>query len=229
MDGETGVDEKISSRRILNMEEWLKIKSKYLRGDVIALIAREYQISRKTIDSRAKREGWGKKGSRKESFDKKIDEETEGALIDSYKVAVDEANEKHLEKINQIQDNAMYVGEFVMKLLKDKQAEFDKLKAEGNPIPCDFSIYNEARTLWGAGRLLLKAISEEREILGIKDKPYLVDPTAEKEKADRSKIFKLGVDKLMRLVDEDEERIRAEIMAEMTEAKGGEQWSYTLQ
>ena len=33
----------------------------------------------------------------------------------------------------------------------------------------------------------------------------------------------------MRLVDEDEERIRAEIMAEMTEAKGGEQWSYTLQ
>ena len=71
MDGETGVDEKISSRRILNMEEWLKIKSKYLRGDSIASIAREYQISRKTIDSRAKREGWGKKGSRKESLTKK--------------------------------------------------------------------------------------------------------------------------------------------------------------
>ena len=240
MDRETGVDEKISSRRIfLTLEEWFKIKSRYLHGDVIAAIAREYQMSRKTIESRAKREGWGKKGSRKESFDKKIDEETEGELIDSYKVAVDLANEENLEDIKLIMDTARYALKFVMKLLEDKNAEYEKLKAKGKPlfqpavdiqILFTVSINNEVRNIGIARRPLQHAIGgSKREILGIKDKPYLVDPTAEKEKSDRSKIFKLGVDKLMRLVDEDKERMRAEIMAEMTEAKGGEQWSYTLQ
>ena len=159
MDRETGVDEKISSRRIfLTLEEWFKIKSRYLHGDVIAAIAREYQMSRKTIESRAKREGWGKKGSRKESFDKKIDEETEGELIDSYKVAVDLANEENLEDIKLIMDTARYALKFVMKLLEDKNAEYEKLKAEGKPIPRDFSINNEVRNIAIAGKTLQHAI-----------------------------------------------------------------------
>jgi len=240
MDKKIGVDKKISTkRRFLTLEDWLKIKSRYLHGDVIAVIARDYQMSRKTIDSRAKREGWAKHGSRKQAIENKIAEETEAELIDGYKVAVDEANEEDLEVTQLIQNANRCALESSFQLLQEKKKALDILRAEINrKLECkpplsivdeievlfQININNEVRNIAIASRHLQNAMGRNKaQILGIVDKPYLVDPDAEKEKAEVAKNFKLGVDKLMQLVDEDKERIkaevRAEIMAEMELAK----------
>lgn len=52
-------------KKRLTVEDWVDIRTRYLAGEKVEDLAKEYGIAPSTISSRANREKWGKKGSLK--------------------------------------------------------------------------------------------------------------------------------------------------------------------
>jgi hypothetical protein len=164
------------------------------------------------------------------ALDKKIADETEGELIVEYKVAVKEANKKHLEDVKLIEKMNRDVLEFAGYLLKEKFAKMEKFIAEGKEIPSDFSILEEAKIIGMSSRNLLATIGRnESEILGIVDKPMLVDDPAERGMSEMSRVIREAAERIRALDEEEKVKIRAEVMAEIKEAQEREQGSHPLQ
>jgi hypothetical protein len=217
---------KPSSKIKLTLEHWFKVKSRYLAGDVVAAIARDYKISRQTIWTKAKREGW-KHGSRKEAIAEKIAAEVEGELIVEYKVAVKEANKKHFKILEECLDSARNLLEAANIMLNDKIGKLKKFKEAGVHIPDGFSILEEVRVIAAASRSMLSLIGRtESEILGIVDKPMLVEDTANKGLSEMSRVIREAAEKYSSVRTEEREKIRAEVMAEI---KGTQTGNYPLQ
>ena len=91
------VEVRVSKQKIrLTVEQWAEIESRYLIGDNISRVARDYKISWDTIYSKAKRDKWEKHGSRKEMVKERIKTEVEDEIIDDYRKAIKKANTEHL-------------------------------------------------------------------------------------------------------------------------------------
>ncbi len=217
----TGKKKQTSSRIYLTIPEWLTIKKRYLAGEKISHLARDYKITRSTVNTRAKREGWVH-GSEKVALEEKIGE----AVVDSYKASVKEAHVSHLARIKNssiVNQKITAVINFLIDGKLKRLKEYEEAKVE---TPDDFSIMDEERIFTASRRDLIDLIRLEREVLGIVDKPYLAEDSTEKGIDEMSKVSAAGIESLKEM----DAAERKALIAEMTDkAIGGEQGSHSLQ
>ncbi|PKN77207.1 MAG: hypothetical protein CVU52_01450 [Deltaproteobacteria bacterium HGW-Deltaproteobacteria-10] len=225
-------DDRMSAPRIrLTIEQWAKIESRYLFGESVTQLAKDYKISRDTIYSKAKRDKWCKHGSRKAEVEKRIAAEVEDKLVDSFKSAAQEANNVHLaaiRKSGKIVNALLDASAFMLqdRIIKLKAFEDDKMN-----IPDDFTLFEVARVIHAAVNDVHKLIGRnESEILGLIGKPILSDAESDHGLDRMNATFEkgaaniAGIEQLIR--KEETERIKAEVRAE---ADAGKAETLTLQ
>jgi predicted DNA-binding protein YlxM (UPF0122 family) len=221
-----------TSKTRLSNKQWVQIRTRYLAGDNMTQIAGEYKIPRNTIHTKARRQQWGKHGSRRDAIAIKIAEETECEIRDEFKEKVKKLNKEHLASLKRCSATAEKIMEIADIIINYKLRRMREFDAAGLDIPDDCSLYEIAKVVATVSRTTLALIGRNiTQILGIEHLPIFMDLESKHGLNEMTKIFERGVDRVIQLKKdlreqikkEEIENIRAEAMAET------DIWAYALQ